>query len=270
MLTRSTRATSAMRCTTVKRMPRKSRFEASACVSSSTSRRVLLLLGERLDDAAHAELAADARDELDRLEGLAHEVVGPRLEGPGDLVVGVERGQHDDRQVARLRRGRAGCAGSGSRRAAASPDRAARARAEPLSICSSASAPDPTATCGSSAFASAWIRTCRLTVSSSTTRTGPPGTYKSVPAGWDRANRSSRFPKKPLCRTPTARSVGFGWVLADVCSPSQLRHSLLLLEQALLLPFSLPQAPPLRAGGDRPRASYALRLATRPRGVRPT
>jgi len=35
--TRSTRATSAIRWTTVKRMPRKSRFDASAWVSSSTS-----------------------------------------------------------------------------------------------------------------------------------------------------------------------------------------------------------------------------------------
>ena len=64
--------------------------------------RVLLLLRERVDDAAEAELAADARDELDRLEGLADEVVGARLEGLGDLLVGLERREHDDGQVARL------------------------------------------------------------------------------------------------------------------------------------------------------------------------
>ena len=110
--------------------------------------RVVLLARERLDDAAHAELAADARDELDRPEGLADEVVGARLEGLRDLVVGVERGEHDDGQVARLGRAPAGCAGPGSRRAAASPDRAARARAWTFSIRASASAPEPTATCG--------------------------------------------------------------------------------------------------------------------------
>ena len=65
--------------------------------------RVLLLLRERLDEAANAELPADARDELDGLERLAHEVVGARLEGPRDLLVGLERREHDDGQVARLR-----------------------------------------------------------------------------------------------------------------------------------------------------------------------
>ena len=48
---------------------------------------------------------------------LAHEVVGARRERAGDLVVGVERGQHDDRQVRGA--GRLGArAGRCSRRAA--------------------------------------------------------------------------------------------------------------------------------------------------------
>jgi hypothetical protein len=99
MLTRSTFATSAMRWTTVKRMPRKSRFDASACVSSRTTCASFSLLGELVHHAAQAELAADARDELDRLERLADEVVGARLEGARDLVVGVERREDDDREV---------------------------------------------------------------------------------------------------------------------------------------------------------------------------
>ena len=120
--------------------------------------RVLLLLARaRRSTPRRRSWPADARDELDRLEGLADEVVGARLEGARDLLVGVERGEDDDGQVARLRRARAGCAGSGSRPAAASRGRAGRAKGCTFSICSSASVPEPTATCGSSAFASAWI-----------------------------------------------------------------------------------------------------------------
>ena len=91
-----------MRWTTVKRMPRKSRFDASACVSSRTTLRVLLLARERVHRGAEAELPADARDELDRLERLADEVVGAGLEGLRDLVLAVERGEHDHGEVARL------------------------------------------------------------------------------------------------------------------------------------------------------------------------
>ena len=49
-----------------------------------------------------AELPADARHELDRLERLADEVVGARLEGRAISSSRVERGEHDDGQVARL------------------------------------------------------------------------------------------------------------------------------------------------------------------------
>ena len=100
--TRSTLATSAMRWTTVKRMPRKSRFEASAWVSSRTTCASRSFCASSSIDAAQAKLPADPRDELDGLEGLAHEVVRPGLERLRDLVVRVEGGQHDDRQIARL------------------------------------------------------------------------------------------------------------------------------------------------------------------------
>ncbi len=64
---------------------------------------VLFLLGERLDDAMETELAAHAGHQLDRLEGLAHEVVGAGLERAGHFLVRLERGQDDDGHVARLR-----------------------------------------------------------------------------------------------------------------------------------------------------------------------
>ncbi len=63
---------------------------------------VALLALELLHRRAEAELPADARDELDRAERLAHEVVGARLESARDLAVGVERRQHHDRDVASL------------------------------------------------------------------------------------------------------------------------------------------------------------------------
>ena len=140
--------------------------------------RVLLLLRQRLDEAAQAKLPAYARDELDGLEGLADEVVGAGLEGLARSPR-RPRGPSARRPAGRAsRRGRAGCAGSGSRRAAASRGRAARATAAPSRSARGPRSPSATAMWGRSALASAWIRTCRLTVSSSTTRTGPPGTAK--------------------------------------------------------------------------------------------
>src|SRR5579872_5865225 len=62
------------------------------------------------------------------------------------------------------------------------------------SICSSASVPDATATWGSSAAASAWINTCRLTVSSSTTRTGPVGTVQKYSSSHPAHQKASPMP----------------------------------------------------------------------------
>ena len=64
--------------------------------------RVLLLAGERIHRGTQAELASHASDELDRLEGLSDEVVGAGLERLGDLVLTVERGEDDHRQIAGL------------------------------------------------------------------------------------------------------------------------------------------------------------------------
>ncbi len=65
--------------------------------------RVLLLARERLHRLAEAELSPHAGDELDGLERLPDEVVRTGLERLRDLVLRVERGEHDDRQVLRLR-----------------------------------------------------------------------------------------------------------------------------------------------------------------------
>ncbi len=81
----------------------------------------------------------------------ADEVVGPGLEDPRDLLVAFERREHDDGQIARLR--------ARLRKMRRIWVVAVRARHHEIeqhdrrlnsSICSSASAPEPTATCGRS------------------------------------------------------------------------------------------------------------------------
>ncbi len=66
----------------------------------------MLFARERVDVVADPELPADARDELGRAERLADEIVRAHLEGAGDLLVRVERGQHDDGDVLRPRASR--------------------------------------------------------------------------------------------------------------------------------------------------------------------
>ena len=67
---------------------------------------VPLFARELLHVLADPQLAADARHELGRAERLAHEVVGPGLEGARHLVVCVERGEHHHRDIARPGRAR--------------------------------------------------------------------------------------------------------------------------------------------------------------------
>ncbi len=92
-----------MRWTTVNRMPAEVEVRRERLRQLEDEPSVLLLLREGFDEAADAQLPADARDELHRLEGLADEIVGPGLEDPRNLLVAFERGEHDDGQIARLR-----------------------------------------------------------------------------------------------------------------------------------------------------------------------
>ena len=103
METRSTFTTSAMRWTTVKRMPRKSRFDASACVSSRRLRVLVLALQARPSPCAGG--AGRGCGPRARAGGRAcGRVVGAGLEGLRDLrALASSGGEHHDGHVARLR-----------------------------------------------------------------------------------------------------------------------------------------------------------------------
>ena len=91
------------------------------------------------------------------LNGLRTKSSAPASNALGDLLVGVERGQDDDGQVARLGAGAEDAQDLVAVRRRHHEVEQDDATAATFSICSSASVPEPTATCGSSAFASAWI-----------------------------------------------------------------------------------------------------------------
>ena len=101
-----------------------SRLDASVCVSSSTVCWSRLAARQALEVVAHAHLHAQARDELGRPERLAHVVVGAAREHTPNLLVRVERREHDDRHLGERRRGCARAGAPRGRRAAASPGRA--------------------------------------------------------------------------------------------------------------------------------------------------
>ncbi len=63
---------------------------------------VVFFSRKRLDETVGSELPTHARDELDGLEGLAHEVVGSCGERLCDLLVSLKGGEHDYWKVTRL------------------------------------------------------------------------------------------------------------------------------------------------------------------------
>jgi len=56
---------------------------------------IVLFSRKRFDKAVSPELSPHSRDELDGLEGLAHEVVGSGGKRPCDLLIGLQGGEHD-------------------------------------------------------------------------------------------------------------------------------------------------------------------------------